>query len=213
MGAGLAYVFESNRSDNYTTRYIQRLVKVAARRAGIDRHVTPHRLRASVATILLDAGMPLDQVQKFLRHKRITTTQIYAETSLHGMSENYVRALGAERGSAQLCDLPIGGQFVQSLRLWLENRRGSHLRCRIHCRSRHETGYLPVYGCDQPHSGTSIRIVWGCATLDGSAVAAYSISVDVRLRGYCPCLGCISFSGGASEYAVRSANDFQRKSW
>jgi hypothetical protein len=40
-----------------------------------------------VATILLDAGMPLDQVQKFLRHKRITTTQIYAETSLHGMSE------------------------------------------------------------------------------------------------------------------------------
>ena len=36
--------------------------------------------------------MPLDQVQKFLRHKRITTTQIYAETSLHGMSENYVRA-------------------------------------------------------------------------------------------------------------------------
>ena len=31
----------------------------------------------------LDEGMPLDQVQKFLRHKRITTTQIYAETSLH----------------------------------------------------------------------------------------------------------------------------------
>ena len=41
--------------------------------------------------------MPLDQVQKFLRHKRITTTQIYAETSLHGMSENYVRALGGNR--------------------------------------------------------------------------------------------------------------------
>ena len=68
----------------------------AARRAGIDKHVTPHRLRASVATLLLDAGMPLDQVQKFLRHKRITTTQIYADTSLQGMSEHYIQALGGK---------------------------------------------------------------------------------------------------------------------
>lgn len=96
-GRRTGYVFESNRSDGYTTRYIQRLVKDAAQRAGIDKNVTPHRLRASVATILLDKGMPLDQVQKFLRHKRITTTQIYAETSLYGMTENYVRALGGQR--------------------------------------------------------------------------------------------------------------------
>ena len=96
-GRRSGYVFESNRSGKYTARYVQRLVKDAARQAGIDKNVTPHRLRASVATILLDAGMPLDQVRKFLRHKRITTTQIYAETSLHGMSENYVRALGGNR--------------------------------------------------------------------------------------------------------------------
>lgn len=95
-GRRAGYVFESNRSNRYTTRYVQRLVHDATRRAGIDKHVTPHRLRASVATILLDAGMPLDQVQKFLRHKRITTTQIYAETSLHGMSENYIRALAGK---------------------------------------------------------------------------------------------------------------------
>ena len=90
------YVFESNRSDKYTPRYVQRLVK-EPRNGRHRQNVTPHRLRASVATILLDAGMPLDQVQKFLRHKRITTTQIYAETSLHGMGENYVRALGCKR--------------------------------------------------------------------------------------------------------------------
>ena len=81
----------------YTTRYVQRLVHDAARRAGIDKHVTPHRLRASVATLLLDTGMPLDQVQKFLRHKRITTTQIYADTSLRGMSENYLRAFAVKQ--------------------------------------------------------------------------------------------------------------------
>ena len=55
------YVFESNRSDKYTPRYVQRLVKEIAKQAAIDKNVTPHRLRASVATILLDAGMPLDQ--------------------------------------------------------------------------------------------------------------------------------------------------------
>src|ERR1700744_48967 len=92
-GRRAGYIFESNRTNRYTTRYVQRLVHRAAEQAGLNKHVTPHRLRASVATILLDGGMPLDQVQKFLRHKRITTTQIYAETSLHGMSENYVRAL------------------------------------------------------------------------------------------------------------------------
>lgn len=86
------YVFESNRRDRYTPRMIQRLVREAARSAAIDKHVTPHRLRASVATLLLDGGMPLDQVQKFLRHKRIATTQIYAETSVKSMAEHYVKA-------------------------------------------------------------------------------------------------------------------------
>jgi integrase len=42
-------------------------------------------------------GMPLHQVQKFLRHKRITTTQIYADTSLRGMSENYLRAFAVKQ--------------------------------------------------------------------------------------------------------------------
>jgi integrase/recombinase XerD len=56
----------------------------------------PHP-RASVATLLLGTGMPLDQVQKFLRHKRITTTQIYADTSLRGMSENYLRAFAVKQ--------------------------------------------------------------------------------------------------------------------
>jgi integrase/recombinase XerD len=41
--------------------------------------------------------MPLDQVQKFLRHKRITTTQIYGQTSLQGMSDDYLRAFGGKQ--------------------------------------------------------------------------------------------------------------------
>lgn len=92
-GRTQGFLFESRRNDRYTPRMVQKLVKEAAQSAGIQKQVTPHRLRASVATILLDAGMPLDQVQKFLRHKRIATTQIYAETSVRSMGENYLKAL------------------------------------------------------------------------------------------------------------------------
>ena len=92
-GRRRGYLFESNRGDKYTPRYIQLVVREAAHQARIEKQVTPHRLRASVATILLDAGMPLDHVQKFLRHKRIASTQIYAETSLRGLGESYIQAL------------------------------------------------------------------------------------------------------------------------
>ena len=52
-GRRTGYLFESNRHDQYTARAIQLIVKNAARRAGIDKTVMPHRLRASVTTILL----------------------------------------------------------------------------------------------------------------------------------------------------------------
>lgn len=92
-GRKTTYLFESNRRARYSPRTIQLVVQDAAKRAGIEKRVTPHRLRASVATLLLDAGMPIDQVQKFLRHKNLATTQIYAETSLVNLGENYLRAL------------------------------------------------------------------------------------------------------------------------
>lgn len=88
------YVFESNRHTRYSTRAIQDIVKEAARAAGITKRVYPHLLRHSIATVLLQSGeVPLDQVQKFLGHLQIGTTQIYAQTSLHALGENYQRAL------------------------------------------------------------------------------------------------------------------------
>ncbi len=92
-GRKTLYLFESNRRDRYSPRGVQLIVQNAAKRAEIEKVVTPHRLRASVATLLLDKGMPIDQVQKFLRHKNVTTTQIYAETSLKNLGENYLKAL------------------------------------------------------------------------------------------------------------------------
>jgi integrase/recombinase XerD len=99
-GRKTTYLFESNRSTPYTPRAIQLIVRDAAQRAGLPQRVTPHRLRSSVATLLLDAGMPIDQVQKFLRHKRLSTTQIYAETSLKSLGEHYLRAFSASHLAA-----------------------------------------------------------------------------------------------------------------
>jgi integrase/recombinase XerC len=56
---------------------ISYIVKTAAKMAGIAKDVSPHRLRHSAATMALDSGMGLDQVQALMRHKSPSTTRIY----------------------------------------------------------------------------------------------------------------------------------------
>jgi len=86
------YIFESNRQTKFTVRRIQQIVKETAARAGITKKVHPHPLRHTVATFLLEKGMPLEQIQKFLGHSKIETTQIYAESSTEMMKEGFQRA-------------------------------------------------------------------------------------------------------------------------
>jgi integrase/recombinase XerD len=93
-GRTRGYLFESNRHDRYSARAIQKLIQAAAQGAGIEKRVYPHLLRHSVAQTLLDRGMPLEQLQKFLGHKDPKTTQIYAESSLASVGESYRRVLG-----------------------------------------------------------------------------------------------------------------------
>jgi integrase/recombinase XerD len=87
------YLFETNRYLPYSPRRLQQIVKATAAQAKISKRVYPHLLRHSVATTLLERGMPIEQIQKFLGHAKLETTQVYAESTPEMIKDSYRRAL------------------------------------------------------------------------------------------------------------------------
>lgn len=78
-------LFEGQHGKTYSGTSILLIVKKAAQRAGIPRRVTPHMLRHSFATHLLEDGVDLRYIQSLLGHKSTKTTEIYTHVATHNL--------------------------------------------------------------------------------------------------------------------------------
>ena len=77
----------------YSPRRIQQLIQETAALAGTTKRLSPHSLCHSIATTLLERGMPMEQIQKFLGHAKLETTPVYAESTTAMIKESYEKAL------------------------------------------------------------------------------------------------------------------------
>jgi integrase/recombinase XerD len=91
-GRGTAAIFLNARGGQLSRQSAWQVLQDAAERAGITSGVSPHMLRHSFATHLLEGGADVRVVQELLGHASVTTTQIYTLVTVHALREVWAGA-------------------------------------------------------------------------------------------------------------------------
>ncbi|HEY5846654.1 MAG TPA: site-specific tyrosine recombinase XerD [Microlunatus sp.] len=91
-GSGTPAVFLNARGGRLSRQSAWSVLRTAAERAGITTQVSPHTMRHSYATHLLDGGADVRVVQELLGHASVTTTQLYTMVTVDHLREVYLTA-------------------------------------------------------------------------------------------------------------------------
>jgi integrase/recombinase XerC len=84
--------FLGSRGKRVNSRSVERILDKAVTLSGINRKISPHALRHSFATHLMDAGADLRSIQELLGHESLSTTQKYTSVSVSRLMEVYDKA-------------------------------------------------------------------------------------------------------------------------
>src|SRR5262249_50221117 len=91
-GALQKAVFLNKNGTRLSTRSVGRLLEKYLAQAGLDPKTSPHTLRHSFATHLLDAGADIRSVQELLGHRNLATTQVYTHVTTQRLRDSYHKA-------------------------------------------------------------------------------------------------------------------------